>query len=143
MNPFKPQRPDFKQAVVAFHQHTPFALQFDISLDEIEPGRVVASMPMRAEFVQQTDVAHAGVMATLADIACGLAAYSLMAEGENVLSVHFSISLLRAAAGTRMKAVGRVVKPGRKLYFTEAEVFAGDDTGERLVAKASITMAVA
>jgi uncharacterized protein (TIGR00369 family) len=142
MTLFTPHRQDFKEAVQAFHEHTPFARQFKIHLDEIEPGRVVASMPMRAEFLQQTDVAHAGVLATLADIACGLAAYSLMAKDENVLSVHFSISLMRAAVGKRMRAVGRVVKPGRRLYFTEGEVFAGDDAGEKLVARAAITMAV-
>ena len=142
MTEFKPKRDDYAAAVRAFHDHTPFALQFGISLDEIKPGRVKASMPMRREFVQQTDVAHAGVLATLADIVCGLASYSLMAEGENVLSVHFSISLMRAATGSRMWADGRVVKPGGRLHFTEAEVYAGDENGGKLVAKAAITMAV-
>jgi len=139
---FQPRRADFVQAVNEFHDRTPLAIEYGIVLEKIEPGRVVTSMPLRRELTQQDGIAHAGTLASVADIACGLAAYSLMAEGDNVLSVHFSISLMRPARGNRLRADGRVVKTGRRLYFTEAEVFADDGSGEKLVAKAAITMVV-
>lgn len=139
---FKPRRDDFVRAVNEFHDRTPLAVEYGIVLDRIEPGRVITSMPLRKELTQQDGIAHAGTLASVADVACGLAAYSLMAEGDNVLSVHFSISLMRPARGHKLKADGRVVKAGRRLYFTEAEVFAEDKAGEKLVAKAAITMVV-
>lgn len=138
---WQPQRADYAHAVNEFHDRTPLAVEYGIVLEKIEPGRVVASMPLRRELTQQDGIAHAGTLASVADVACGLAAYSLMAEGDNVLSVHFSISLMRPARGNKLRAVGQVVKAGRRLYFTEAEVFA-DDAGEKLVAKAAITMVV-
>jgi len=139
---FKPRREDFARAVNEFHDRTPLAVEYGIVLEKVEPGRVVANMPLRRELTQQDGIAHAGTLASVADVACGLAAYSLMAEGDNVLSVHFSISLMRPARGNTLRAEGRVVKAGRRLYFTEAEVFAGDGAGEKLVAKAAITMVV-
>jgi acyl-coenzyme A thioesterase PaaI-like protein len=59
-----------------------------------------------------------------------------------VLTAEFKVSLLRAARGQALECVGIVVKPGRQVSFTEAEVFALDGDARTLVAKASATMAV-
>ena len=97
-----------------------------VELISVTAGEVTAEMKLTPELTQQHGVAHAGTIATLADIVCGLAAYSLMAEGMSVVSVNINLSLMRPAAGVQLRAVGRVIKAGKNLFFTEAELYTGD-----------------
>jgi len=142
---FPPKSEDYAEAVRALHAKTPLAMSMGVEVTSVKPGEVVAEMRLTPDVTQQHGVAHAGTIATLADIVCGLAAYSLMAEGVSVMSVNINISLMRPAAGERLRAVGRVIKAGKNLFFTEAEVYAGDESresGDKLVAKVSATMTV-
>jgi acyl-coenzyme A thioesterase PaaI-like protein len=50
--------------------------------------------------------------------------------------------MLRAAKGERLECRAQVIKPGRSISFSEAEVYAVDGDHRELVAKASATMAV-
>ena len=68
-------------------------------LSLIEPGVIEITLPYRADLTQQRGFLHAGVVATIADSACGYAAYSLMPAGSEVLSVEFKVNLLRPAQG--------------------------------------------
>ena len=140
MTSFQPGREDYAEAVHALHARTPLAKSMEVRLTSVAPGEVSAEMRLTTEVTQQHGVAHAGTIATLADIVCGLAAYSLMAEGVGVMSVNINLSLLRPAEGERLRAVGRVIKAGKRIYFTEAEVYAGDDAAEALAARVSATM---
>ncbi|MFS9669361.1 PaaI family thioesterase, partial [Klebsiella pneumoniae] len=54
----------------------------------------------------------------------------------------FKTSLLRGASGERLECEAWVVKPGRQVSFTEAEVYAVAGGERRLVAKAIGTMAI-
>jgi len=137
---FEAKRDDYGEAVRALHAGTPLAQSMGVDLTSVEPGRVTAVMPLRPEFSQQHGVAHAGALASIADMVCGLAAYSLMDEHSSVMSVNINVSLMRPAGGERLRAEGWVVKAGRKIYFTEAEIFADDGPGERLTTKVSATM---
>lgn len=143
MTGFKPQREDFADAVRTLHANAPLSIELGVELDDIQPGHVSAYLPMKPAITQQHGYAHAGALAGLADIVCGLAAYSLVEAGASVLSVNINLSLLRPAEGDRLRADGRVVKAGRRIYFTEAEIYAVDESGERLVAKATATMTAA
>jgi len=140
MTEFHPARPDFAEAVRNLHKTTPLAIDMGVTLVRVEPGGVTAEMILKPEFTQQHGYAHAGTIATLADVVCGLAAYSLMDEGRSVVSININLSLMRPAKGEKLRADGRVVKAGRKIYFTEADIYAVDQTGEKLAAKASATM---
>lgn len=79
-----------------------------------------------------------GMLAAFADaVLGGVAATELPADRYPVLA-EMKISILRPApAGARLRATGRVVKAGRRVIFTEAEIA---DTGTgKLVAKVSGT----
>ena len=91
-------------------------------LSRVEPGEVEIELPFRADLCQQHGFFHAGVTSTIADSAAGYAGYSLFPADSSVLTVEFKISLLAPADGELLRAVGRVVKPGRTLTVTEAEV---------------------
>lgn len=140
MAALSPKRTEYKKAVQELHNVTPLAGHLGVVLDQVGPGQVTVHMDVRAEHGQQHGYVHAGIMATLADIACGLAAYSLMAEGETVLSVNMNLSLLRPAKGGCITADARVVSAGRRLYFTEAVLFDENRSVEEPLARAAIVM---
>jgi len=100
-------------------------------LSLIEPGVIEITLPYRADLTQQRGFLHAGVVTTIADSACGYAAYSLMPAGSEVLSVEFKVNLLRPAQGESFVARAEVIKAGRTLTVVRADVFGIDGNGKR------------
>ena len=107
----------------------------------VEPGKVEIALPYRSDLTQQHGYMHAGIITTIADTACGYAAYTLMPAGSEVLSVEFKVNLLRPAKGERFVAVANVLKPGRTLTVVRADVFGVSESDEReLIATMLATM---
>ncbi len=104
----------------------------------ITPGRVEAELALATQHLQQRGFAHGGLLATLADLVAGFAAVTLVPDDHGVVTSDLKISYLHPGVGQRLKAVGWVLKAGRRLHFCEAEVWCD----ELLIAKASATMAV-
>ena len=126
-----------------FFRSAPFMADLGVEPTAVEPGRVWTALAVQPRHRQHTGVVHAGVIAALADHSMGAAAQTMAADGHWVLTAEFKTSLLRGASGERLECEAWVVKPGRHVSFTEAEVYAVAAGGERrLVAKASGTMAV-
>jgi len=110
-------------------------------LTRVEPGVVEISLPYRTDLTQQHGYLHAGIVTTIADTACGYAAYTLMPPGSGVLSVEFKVNLLRPARGERFVAQAEVVKAGKTLTVVRADVFGVSSDGHReLVAAMQGTM---
>jgi uncharacterized protein (TIGR00369 family) len=105
-----------------------------IVLDRVAAGEVRLSMPHSAALAQQNGFLHAGVLAAMADSACGYAAFTLAPAGSDVLAVEFKITLLRPARAPRFEARARVLRPGRTLTYCECEVAGIREDGEELVA---------
>jgi uncharacterized protein (TIGR00369 family) len=104
------------------------------------PGEVEILLPFRSDLGQQNGLIHAGVLAAIADSACGGAAFSLMPPGSNVLSIEFKLNLLAPAAGETFAARARVIRPGKTVTACAADVFAISAGGEVLVATMLGTM---
>jgi uncharacterized protein (TIGR00369 family) len=117
-------------------QHFMHLIGADIT--RIEPGRVEAELTLGQQHLQQRGFAHGGLVATMADLAAGFAALTLVPEEVGVVTSDLKVSDLNPGVGTHMKAIGWVLKAGRRLHFCEAEVWCD----EVLIAKASATMAV-
>jgi uncharacterized protein (TIGR00369 family) len=109
-------------------------------LTRIEPGLIEIRLPYRADLAQQHGYLHAGIVTTIADSACGYAAYSLMPPNSEVLSVEFKVNLLRPAKGEMFSAVAEVVKAGKTLTVVRADVFGIDEDRRELVATMLGTM---
>jgi uncharacterized domain 1 len=105
----------------------------------VEPGKVEIALPYRPDLTQQHGYMHAGIITTIADTACGYAAYTLMPADSEVLSVEFKVNLLRPAKGERFIAVANVLKPGRTLTVVRADVFSMNEERE-LIATMLATM---
>lgn len=113
---------------------------FGAELARLGPGEVDIALPFRDELTQQNGFLHAGVVATIADSACGYAALSLAPAGHDVLAVEFKLNLLAPATGPRIVARARVLRPGRTLTVCRADVLALRADGEHLVATMLGTM---
>lgn len=110
-------------------------------LEKVGPGVCEISLDFRSDLTQQNGFIHAGIIATIADSACGYAAYSLMPSGSDVLSVEFKVNLLRPASGEKFVAIAQVIKPGKTLTVVRADVFGVGKDGERtLIATMQATM---
>lgn len=112
-----------------------------ISLDVIEEGTTEASLQLKQEHMQQTGLVHGGVVATMADIVSGLAAYTLMPEEHHVVTAELKVSYLHPGRGQALFARGWVLKQGSRINFCEAEVYALDNGSRKLIAKCTTTMA--
>lgn len=100
-------------------------------LTRVEPGIIEIALPYRADLTQQHGYLHAGIVTTIADSACGYAAYTLMPPNSQVLSVEFKVNLLRPARGEKFLASADVVKSGKTLTVVRADVFSLDQAAER------------
>ena len=104
------------------------------SLTRVSPGEVEIVLPFREDLTQQHGFLHAGIVSTIADSACGYAAYTLMPADAAVLTVEYKVNFLSPAQGDRMIARARVTKPGRTVTVCTCEVFAVKNAKERIVA---------
>ena len=126
-----------------FFAASPFMRGLGVEATAVGEGRVAAELAIGEHLFQHTGQVHAGVMATMADHCMGSAAQTLAPAGHWALTAELKTSQLRPARGLRLVCEAWVVKPGRRLSFTEAEVWATQAEGARvLVMKASATMAL-
>jgi uncharacterized protein (TIGR00369 family) len=109
-------------------------------LSRVEPGVIEITLPYRANLAQQHGYLHAGIVTTIADTACGYAAYSLMPPDSEVLSVEFKVNLLRPAKGETFVAVAEVIKAGKTLTVVRADVFGINNDRRELIATMLATM---
>ena len=122
--------PDFAAVVRESFARQTFMSALGATLERVVPGEVEIATPFSTRHAQQHGYLHAGVLASIADSACGYAALTLAPAGHDVLAVEFKISLLRPATAPRFLAAGRVLRAGRTLTNAQAEVF-GETNGRR------------
>lgn len=132
--------PGFRDRVRADFAKQSFMATLGAELGRVEPGEVEIALPTTERLAQQNGYLHAGVIASIADSACGYAAYTLMPAESDVLSVEFKLHLLAPAVGDRVSARARVVRRGRTLSVCQADVFSLAGADERHVAMMTATM---
>ena len=108
----------------------------------VRKGEVEIVLPFSDRLCQQHGFIHAGVVATIADSACGYAALSVMRADAAVLTTEFKINLLSPAKGERLRAIGRVVRAGKTLVIAIGEVFAEENRASKQVALITASLMV-
>ena len=104
------------------------------TIGPISRGSVEIALRPSSATSQQHGFVHGGIVSAVADAAAGYSALSLMPAGTGVLTVEFKINFVSPAIGDRIIARARVLKPGRTLVLTQAEVFAETAGKEKLIA---------
>jgi uncharacterized protein (TIGR00369 family) len=137
---FEPKNPDFRSVATATFERQPAMRALGISLARLEPGEVELSMAYSADSTQQNGFVHAGIITAGLDNACGIAAFTLMPAGSDILTVEFKTNLLAPAKGEWFFFRAHVVKPGRTLTVCEARAYAQHGGSESLVATMTGTL---
>jgi len=122
--PHSPQDPAFEERVRKSFLRQKVMQTIGARMLAVTPGLVEIELPYHPGLTQQDGYLHAGIVTTIADSACGYAAYSLLPADVAVLTVEFKVNLLAPAKGERFVARGRVLKSGRTLTVCMADVVA-------------------
>lgn len=131
-----------KNEVERIFAAAPFIADLGLELVSIDSGECRTRLVLAGRHLQQDGFVHFGVQATVADHTAGAAGASVASAGQIVLTSDFSLKLLRAAKGTHLECVAKVLKAGSSLTVVESEVYSGTVDDMRLVSKATVTLAV-
>ena len=109
-------------------------------LNSVDEGRVVISVDLKPSMMQQHGFGHAGVTFSIGDSAAGYAALTKMGKNQEVLTSEMKIHLMSPADGKILKAVGSVLKAGRRLLVVQSNIYSVADKNEKLIATMLGTM---
>jgi acyl-CoA thioesterase len=100
----------------------PYAQLLGIELEKVVLGEAILTLAIRPELSQNHGVVHGGAIASLIDTATAFAILTLLEPDERVTTVDLTISYLRPGLEGRLRATARVLRQGRRLLTTSAEV---------------------
>ena len=140
MNRWQAQDEDYERRIRENFARQRVMQLIGAGLRRVEPGAVDIALPFRLDLTQQNGFIHAGIITTVADSACGYAAYTLMPADSGVLSVEFKVNLLRPAEGEQFVAEARVIKAGATLTVTRCDVYGWTADQSKMVATMLATM---
>jgi uncharacterized protein (TIGR00369 family) len=137
---FTPADPGFEARVRASFERQAAMRTIGARLAAVGPGWTEIELPHRDDLTQQKGFLHGGIIGMIADNACGYAAYSLMPATSSLVTVEYKINILAPGRGSRYVAHGSVLKPGRTLTVTRAEVYAETASGRVHIASMQQTL---
>lgn len=126
--------PDFTQDVLASFDKQNAMRLIKACMPVVEHGKTEIHVPHWDGIEQQHGFVHGGVVGMIADSSAGYAAMTVAPANASVLTVEYKMNLVAPADGDKLIARGQVVRPGRTLIVTQAEVFAVKDGKETLCA---------
>lgn len=117
----------------------PFWQTLGLELKEVAPGRAVFEA-VALPSLMQNKLLHGGVLASIADSACAVAAISLVFPASYATTINLQISYLKPVTQGRFRAEGRCLKAGKNVLFCDAMVF--DEQQVLVCAAASQLLAI-
>jgi uncharacterized protein (TIGR00369 family) len=136
----RPSDPEFESRIRSSFARQGLMKTIGAHLVKVAPGEAEIELPYSKAVTQQHGFVHAGILSTIADNACGFAAYTFMPADSDILGVENKINFLAPAKGERFVAIGRVIKAGRTLAVCSGEVWAHNSGEKTLVAVMQTTM---
>ena len=109
-------------------------------MTHVAEGELEITAPILPGATQHQGYGHAGLTFSIGDSAAGYAALTLMPLDSEVVTAEIKINLLAPAVGDKLRARGRVIKPGKRLVVVSSEVHALKDGAETLIAVLQGTM---
>ena len=96
--------PNYDERTYASFDRQGFMHHLGARIVELQPGHVVVEVKFGEPLSQQHGYFHGGVVAALADVASGYAAFSLLEPDASNVTVEFKLNLLAPAEGERLVA---------------------------------------
>jgi len=110
-------------------------------VDAVRAGGFDTRLEVTPRHRQQDGFVHAGVLATMADHTAGYAGYTMVDKGFRILTVEFKINFFKPAVGPILWCRSAVIHKGRQLIVAESDLFSGNNTARKQVARAMVTLA--
>lgn len=119
----------------------PIGSHMGMEITEVGEGTVTFSCHPDESHYNPIGMVHGGLVCTLLDSVLGCAAHTTLPKGTGYTSIELKVNYLRpvTADSGPLVATGRVVKPGRRVIFSEGEVV---DNKGKTVATASGSLLV-
>jgi len=97
----------------------PFFLLMGIDVCSFGNGQAELSMEVRPDMLNGAGWLQGGLYTALCDEAMALALFTSLREGECIATISESTSYLQGVRGGKILAIGKVIKKGRQVAFTE------------------------
>jgi uncharacterized protein (TIGR00369 family) len=123
-------------------KHQPILNHLGVKLNNVERGLCEIEFDIKEFHKQGLGYIHGGITATMADTAAGWAVYSMLSLNTASVTSDLNIKYLRPGTGEKCIAIGKVLKPGKRFYFSEADVFTEQNGVRTHIARASGTFPV-
>jgi uncharacterized protein (TIGR00369 family) len=119
----------------------PIFTLMNMKLVTVSAGHTVIECQVDESHYNPLGAVQGGYACTVLDAAAGCAVHTTLPAGTGYTSLEIKVNYLRALSLTTgpLTATGRVIKPGKRVAFAEAELA---DSQGRLVATASSTLLV-
>lgn len=117
----------------------PFAARLGITLDEIGPDRVVATLPWAPELCTTAGVMHGGVLMSLADTVGAMVVFLGLAEGETTATITSTTQMFRPLTSGTVRAVSVLLNRGRTTATAQTSLF---DANNRLISQTTQIQAI-
>jgi uncharacterized protein (TIGR00369 family) len=99
----------------------PYWKTLELELIEVGSGHAVFQARVHPGLLQN-NVVHGGVLASIADSACAVAAISKVFPGSYATTINLQIAYMKPLKAGRFTATGKCLKAGRSVFFCEATV---------------------
>ncbi|MDO7842223.1 PaaI family thioesterase [Sphingomonas immobilis] len=126
-----PRNPDFAADIAASFARQGALATIGAELGAVTAGRCEVRLPITDKVRQQQGFVHGGMVGLIGDVAGGYAAMTMFDPGKDVLTLEYKINFLRPAQGEMLIATGTVVRAGRSVAITRADVEAIAADGTR------------
>lgn len=135
MKPYKTSlNPDHLNAVIEVINKAPFFKHLSMEVVELGPGFSLVKARIEKNYMNPFGGLHGGVYSALLDTAAYWSAYCDLSEQQGLVTIDIKVDLLAPVVGTDVVVKGKVVKAGRSLFLTEAQLF---DDNDRVLAHAT------
>jgi uncharacterized protein (TIGR00369 family) len=128
---FEPRDPEFEKRTRENFLSQGFMHTLGAAMSSLAPGRCELTVKFDNSLAQQHGFFHGGVVASVADVSGGYAAFSLLPANRTNVTVEFKLSLLSPGQGASLVASAEVLKSGRTLTVCRSDVFAIAVDGSR------------
>lgn len=133
---------DYMRALLAGDYPPPPILHLmNLDLTSVEDGVVTFTAQPDESHYNPIGAVHGGFACTVLDSVAGCAVQTTLPKGMGYTSLEIKVNYLGALSATTgpLTAIGRVIKPGKRVAFAEASL---TDSSGKFVATASSTLLV-
>ena len=116
-----------QELVRVFHEVAPIARYFGMTLAYTEERNAVVTLPYNPNLDHPLGGVHGGVYATLLDCAGWFTAAAAHDVPCWIATAEMSIHFLLPVKQTSLRAVGRLLKPGKRQDIVEMHLYDGQD----------------